>query len=110
MTAYPSSNPIVQIKAELTGGNRITVNGRDAWALSELIAGGMIGVTPLENPAPRWSHYVFKLRRAGLAIETIDEKHGGPYAGLHARYVLKTPLTVIETVRARDKDRKAVAA
>jgi hypothetical protein len=110
MTAFPSSNPIVQIKAELAGGNRITVNGCDAWAPSELVAGGMIGVTPLHNPAPRWSHYVFKLRRAGLVIETIDEKHDGPYAGLHARYVLKTPLTILETVRARDKDRKAVAA
>jgi hypothetical protein len=71
MTAFPSSNPIVQIKAELAGGDRITVNGRDAWALSELIAGGMIGVTPLHNPAPRWSHYIFKLRKAdGLMHRT----------------------------------------
>jgi hypothetical protein len=109
MTAFPSSNPVVQITVETAGGRRLTVNGRDAWALSELISGGMIGVTPLQNPAPRWSHYIFKLRRAGLVIETIDEKHGGAYSGMHARYVLKTPLSIIETIRQRDR-KAAVAA
>ncbi|RDJ20147.1 hypothetical protein DWF00_16695 [Bosea caraganae] len=69
--------------------------GRDAWALNNLIAAGEKGCTPIDHPGPRWSHYVFKLRGGGIGIETIDEKHGGPYAGSHARYVLRTPVTVI---------------
>ena len=43
---------------------------------------------------------MFKLKKHGLVIETVDEKHGGPFAGLHARYVLKTPVAVIERVAA----------
>ncbi len=73
-----------------------TFKGRDAWALGNLIAAGEKGCTPIDHPGPRWSHYVFKLRGGGLVIETIDERHDGPYAGSHARYVLRTPVTVIE--------------
>lgn len=68
--------------------------GRDAWALQHLIRAGEDGVTPLERPAPRWSHYVWKLRGAGLDVETITEPHGGTYAGTHARYVLRTPCRI----------------
>jgi hypothetical protein len=71
--------------------------GRDAWALANLIEAGNAGCTPIDNPGPRWSHYVFKLRHEyGLNIETIDEPHGGPYAGTHARYVLRETVRVIE--------------
>ena len=69
----------------------ITPTGRDAWALRELITAGAEGCTPIDNPGPRWSHYVFKLKRVyGLAIQTVTEGHGGPYAGHHARYVLRS--------------------
>ena len=30
----------------------------------------------------------YTLRALGVAIDTITEKHGGPFAGHHARYVL----------------------
>lgn len=73
-----------------------TFKGRDAWALSNLIAAGERGCTPIEHPGPRWSHYVFKLRRGGVGVVTHDEKHSGAYAGTHARYVLSAPVTVIE--------------
>jgi hypothetical protein len=67
----------------------IVVRGRDAWALSELIAAGPEGCTPLEQIGPRWSHYVWKLRTVyGLNIETITELHGGEFSGHHARYLL----------------------
>jgi hypothetical protein len=33
---------------------------------------------------------VFKLRRRGIDIAAIAEAHGGPYAGTHARYVLRS--------------------
>lgn len=106
MTAYPSQNPVVRMTVETSDGHRIVAKGRDAWALNELIGAGMIGITSIETPAPRISHYIFKLRRAGLSIETIDEGHGGAFSGSHARYVLRTPVTVLETVRQTDQ-RKA---
>jgi hypothetical protein len=69
----------------------ITPRGRDAWALGELITAGDDGCTPIDNPGPRWSGYVFKLKRIyGLDVETVTEMHGGEYAGKHARYVLRS--------------------
>ena len=91
---------ITSLTIKVPSGNLVTVHGRDAWALQRLIEAGAAGCTPIDQPAPRWSHYVFKLRRAGIAVETITESHGGTYAGHHARYVLHTPVTVIEEVAA----------
>lgn len=72
-----------------------TVTGRDAWCLLRLWLAGGQGCTPIEQPAPRWSHYVFKLRRKGFLIETIDEPHGGPFSGTHARYVLRGQVEIL---------------
>ena len=102
-------NPVTQIRVRL-GDVEKTVRGRDAWALHEIIENGLLGVTPLDNPAPRWSHYIFKLRRAGFNIETIDERHGGAFAGSHARYVLRSPVTVSQIVRKLDRDRQSGGA
>jgi hypothetical protein len=49
--------------------------GRDAWTLRHLIAAGQAGLTTIDHPAPRWSHYVFRLRKAGLVISTVHEPH-----------------------------------
>lgn len=81
-------------------GPTLTVKGRVAWTLNELLRAGERGCTPVERPAPRWSDYVFKLRRAGVAVETIDERHGGTYSGDHGRYVLRSPVIVVEEVRS----------
>ena len=67
----------------------IEVKGRNAWAVERLIAAGQKGCTPMDQPAPRWSSYVHQLRELGVPIETIWERHGGPYAGTHGRYVLR---------------------
>lgn len=77
-------------------GRTITVVGRDAWALRNLVNADAAGCTPIDHPGPRWSHYVFKLRSFGFVIETINEAHGGPFAGTHARYVLRSQVEVIE--------------
>lgn len=77
------------------GPQQVRVVGRDAWALSALIQAGERGVTPIDTPAPRWSHYVWKLRQAGINVETITEPHGGPYPGHHARYRLRSRLRLI---------------
>jgi hypothetical protein len=79
----------------VASGDVLRFRGRDAWALHCLIVAGDAGCTPICHPGPRWSGYVFKLRRAGLDIETITEKHAAPYAGTHARYVLRTTVQVV---------------
>lgn len=83
------------------GPRPVTVEGRMAWALAELIKAGARGCTPIDNPAPRWSHYVWKLRGLGIAIETIHEPHGGPFAGTHARYRLIDEVRVISSAEGR---------
>jgi hypothetical protein len=70
----------------------LELKGREAWAISHLMAAGDRGCTPIDTPGPRWSDYVFKLRRRGVDIETITEAHSGPYAGHHARYVLRSKI------------------
>lgn len=67
----------------------IRVKGRVRWALDRLLAAGRMGCTPITEPAPRWSAYVFELRSLGVHIETIHEKHAGDFPGTHARYVLR---------------------
>ncbi|TNM66471.1 winged helix domain-containing protein [Aliirhizobium smilacinae] len=86
----------------LPDGMAFRVLGRDAWALRNLVNAGSAGCTPIDHPGPRWSHYVFKLRKRGLIIETIDEKHGGQFSGSHARYVLQSKVLIL-----RDSDRRA---
>ena len=77
-----------------TGGlTYIEVSGRERWALEALIAAGLKGCTPIDTPGPRWSGYVHNLRKLGVPIETITEPHSGPFAGTHARYVLKACVT-----------------
>ena len=71
----------------------ISVCGRDRWALERLIQAKERGCTPIDEPAPRWSGYVHNLRQMGVLIETVNEKHYGPFAGTHARYVLRCHVT-----------------
>jgi hypothetical protein len=85
---------VTHITIRLSDGTCLSFKGRDAWTLHALIEAGERGVTPLERPAPRWSAYVFDLRKAGLIIETIDERHAGAFKGSHGRYVLRSPLTL----------------
>jgi hypothetical protein len=73
------------------GGEPFAVyaKGRDAWALDRLREAGPRGCTPIDQPAPRWSAYVFNLRGLGVPIETLTEPHGGEFSGTHARYILR---------------------
>jgi len=66
----------------------IIISGRDLWTLERLMEAGATGCTPIEQPAPRWSAYVHRLRGMGVVIETIIEPHGGEFRGHHGRYVL----------------------
>jgi hypothetical protein len=84
---------IVQIERP-DGTRRVEVKGRDLWALGQLVAAGPTGCTPIDNPGPRWSGYIHKLRRMGLEIETIQEAHNGAFPGTHARYVLHSSVRI----------------
>lgn len=88
------------VHTETEGARNIVVSGRDRWALEALIAAGAKGCTPIDTPGPRWSGYVFNLRNAGVPIETITEAHKGPFAGTHARYVLRASVTRFEGANA----------
>lgn len=90
----------------LPNGQPFTVNGRDCWALTELIKAGPRGCTPIDHPGPRWSGYVFKLKRNhGLNIETHHESHHGEFPGNHARYVLMSSVEII--IRSDQSERRA---
>lgn len=75
----------------------VSVAGRERWALECLVAAGAKGCTPINNPAPRWSAYVFVLRQKGILIETVTELHGGQFKGTHARYVLRSNVSSAES-------------
>lgn len=69
---------------------QLTLRGRLRWALDRLLDAGPAGCTPITEPAPRWSAYIFELRESGVEIETVHEAHGGDFPGTHARYVLRS--------------------
>ena len=84
------------ITIKIQDGSRKTFVGREAWTLRHLIDIGSVGVTTIDHPAPRWSHYVYKLRQAGLVISTEYEPHTGSFPGTHGRYRLETPVTIVK--------------
>jgi hypothetical protein len=86
---------VTLLEALLPDGRPFKAKGREAWALHELFVAGEKGVTPRERPAPRWSCYVQRLRKRGVVIETIRERHRGAFAGQHGRYVLRTTLSLV---------------
>ena len=94
------ASPIVELHACVDDKPLQVFRGRFAWTLDALLQAGDAGCTPISRPAPRWSHYVWRLRGDGVSIETIDEKQAGPYAGQHARYVLRSRVQVLKTARA----------
>lgn len=109
---HSSTKPRAFIRVKILGSGEpnqlpITVVGRECWALRQLMSAGDAGCTPIDQPGPRWSHYVWKLRGYGLIIETEQEKHDGAYPGYHARYFLRSDIEVIE---ASDDANASVAA
>lgn len=64
-------------------------DGRDLWALRQLIEAGPRGITSYENAALRLDGNIFSLRQMGFQIDTEMEPDGGPYKGQHGRYLLR---------------------
>ena len=94
-----SRRPILKARI-LLDGLPFTTYGRNGWALLQLVTAGAKGCTPIYNPGPRWSAYVFNLRGLGLIIETRHEVHKGQFAGTHARYVLHSAIEIIEILES----------
>lgn len=97
------SGPVTRVVAIIGEGETATkrqFNGRFAHTLWKLIEAGEAGVSSIEQIGPRLSHYIFKLRRWGLAISMVEEKHKGPFPGWHGRYILGTAVRVLEAERA----------
>ena len=84
-----SNTQYVYIKGP-DGWRRVRISGRALWALKKLHRAGAYGIIPMNNPAPRWSGYVWELRQLGIDIKTLREPHGGEFPGWHGRYRLIT--------------------
>jgi hypothetical protein len=105
-----SNRNIVELHVQRTDTDEtLRLKGREAWTLSCLVEAGESGLTPLDRPAPRWSGYVYALRKRSLVIDTVDERHSGPYPGAHGRYILRTPVTVLKATYSEDKRRGSFA-
>jgi hypothetical protein len=71
---------VIRISVRVGDSPVKTFRGRFAQTLALLIENGPAGLSSLESPGVRLSHYVFRLRRDGVPIETEDERHSGPYS------------------------------
>jgi hypothetical protein len=89
-------NDVIRLTVRVGDSPVKTFRGRFAQTLALLIENGPAGLSSPESPGVRLSHYVFRLRRDGVPIETQDERHSGSYAGRHGRYRLTAPVEVIE--------------
>lgn len=57
-----------------------------SWTLANLVQAGPVWCSPIDQPAPRWSAYVFNLPQDfGFSIVTMNETHSGPLTGTHSR-------------------------
>ncbi len=95
-------DPVIEITVLLNGQKMAVAPARVAFAVHALIERGEGGVTPLEWIGPRWSDYIFKAKKLGFDIETVYEGHRGAFAERHGRYVMRSPVQVVNVVRASE--------
>ena len=77
-------------------GFPVTFVGREAYTLRKLIDAGERGISSLDHVGIRLSHYVMKLRRAGITVETVPTAHDGDFPGVHGVYKLRSRVRVLE--------------
>lgn len=97
---HPPQPPHKRLVVKVTGpeGQPFTEVGQVAKVLLALVNAGEAGVTPLarETWALRLSDHVRKLKnRRGLTIVRLWGKHDD---GRHARYILRSPVTILEII------------
>lgn len=88
---------LLQITAHiLPDNNPFTVIGPDALILSELLKDIARGCTAVDHLGPCWSGYVFNPKREhSLAIEKVQENHGGQFESTHERYLLRNFMEIV---------------
>ena len=79
---------LIDLRNELAEETKHQIEGAYTLRLRMLARIDARLMTPIDHPGPRWSGYVHKVRKLGLQIETMTDRHGGPFASHHARYVL----------------------
>ena len=92
----------IRCRFRILGTDRIfEVEGQEARTLIALHCAGDKGITALEVStwALRLAHYVMKLKRLGLSIDMVREKHSGPAPGWHGRYFLRSGIQFLEQTR-----------
>jgi hypothetical protein len=95
--AEPSCEGIRNVRARMPTGEANEIRGRLGWALVQLVKAGSEGCSSRDKNAPRWPSYVYQLKRKyELRIETRFECCGGNYPGRYARYVLLSPVTILD--------------
>lgn len=101
-----SRNALANKKFTLTvkvdpDGRTVRLEGRAAWMMAVLVKAGKRGVTTIELPAGiRVSHAVYLLRREGFIISMQREAHGGEFSGVHGRFKIETPCSIVEDASA----------
>jgi hypothetical protein len=81
---------LCQEDAPLLPPTPIKVPKRAMFLLDALYRAGASGITTIEFPGVRVSAGILHLRRAGVDVQTIYEKHSGEFAGRHGRFVLRS--------------------
>ena len=84
-----------QEDAPLLPPTPIKVPKRAMFLLDALVKAGASGVTTIEFPGVRVSAGILHLRRAGVDVQTIYERHSGEFAGRHGRFVLRSSVEPI---------------
>ena len=79
----------------------VKFTGREAETLLQLMDAGERGVSSLTHPGIRLSHYVMKLRRAGVNIETNMRPFGGAFPGEYGAYILRSKCRVLGAPQRR---------
>ncbi|WP_376873329.1 hypothetical protein [Albirhodobacter sp. R86504] len=74
-------------------GRTLSLKGRAAWMLNQLIDAGPQGLVTAQFPGVRISAHVLDLRMKGLLISTEYEPNGGEFKGRHGRFTLMSKVT-----------------
>ena len=88
----------IVVKAIGPDDQPLTVSGQVARVLLALVEAGEVGITPLARETwslRLWDHVRKLKNRCSLVIVTLREKHD---EGCHARYILRSTVTIVEVI------------
>jgi hypothetical protein len=102
----PPQKPSSQMLASLTGSadddSHSESSNRRSWTGGHPTRTRRMGIAGVEGGkrqrmhSDRSSGATLERLHPGIVIETIRETHRGPFSGQHARYVLRSLITILE--------------